>query len=206
MSNIITKEMLLQVAPYVLTGDATMNPLTEVLAESLSKLSLNTLLPIIYSRIDQLPEDMLDLLAKDFKVEWYNYNQSVSVKRAVIKDSFYVHRHLGTVGAVKRAISDVWDAFSLEEWFDYGGDPYHFRVAVADNDFTISKREEARKLINATKNVRSTLDDIYAQAFINIAVDTQSGGYVVDETPPELYEAQVDVTRCDESYAAEEAI
>ena len=214
MSNGVTKENLLQVLPSVLAKDAEMQPLGETASMALAALWSNVDLPTIYSRIDDLPESLLDILAKDFKIDWYNFDHPIETKRAVIKDSFYVHKHLGTVGAVKRALSDVWPSFSLEEWYDYGGDPYHFRVAIADHDFTVAKREQAIRYINLVKNVRSWLDEIYAQVIGDIViVETSSYVYldylvasdieltnandITDWEEPQfdVQDAQVDVTR-----------
>lgn len=176
----VTKENLLQVLPAVLADDAGMQPLGETASEALSGLWRKVDLPTIYSRIDELPESLLDILAKDFKIDWYNFDHPVETKRAVIKDSFYVHKHLGTVGAVKRALSDIWQSFSLEEWFNYGGLPYHFRVAIADNDFTLEKRAQAIRYINLVKNVRSWLDDIYVQTVSDIVIVEHTGYAYVD--------------------------
>ena len=223
MSNGVTKENLLQTLPSVLANDAGMQPLGETASTVLAALWNNIDLPTIYSRIDELPESLLDILAKDFKVDWYNYDHPVETKRAVIKDSFFVHKHLGTVGAVKRALSDVWPSFSLEEWFHYGGEPYHFRVAIADKDFTVAKREQAIRYINLVKNVRSWLDDIYAQVIGDIVIVETSGWCYVDylvASDIELTNAnditdweqpvfdsqpgQVDMTRVGASYVAAE--
>lgn len=178
--NDLNKDSILQTLPSVLAGDAGMMPLGETAAEVLMLMWAQVDLPSIYSRIDELPEALLDILAKDFKVDWYNYNHSIEIKRAVIKDSFYVHKHLGTVGAVKRALSDIWPSCSLEEWFEYGGEPYHFRVSIADNDFTGDKHEQAAKAIAMTKNVRSWLDGIYTQTISNIVI-VMTGEYTYIE-------------------------
>ena len=130
MNNGFTKSNLLHTAPKVLKNDAGMNPLVDTIAEAISKLGMKVVFPNIYARIDELPEDLLDILAKDFKVDWYDYNWGIEAKRQTIKDSFYVHRHLGTVGAVKTALSDVWPPSTVEEWFEYGGEPYYFRVIL----------------------------------------------------------------------------
>lgn len=171
---------LRQTLPSVLASDAGMQPLGDVAAQALAAVWSKVDLPTIYSRIDELPEELLDILAQDFGVSWYNYNHDLETKRAVIRDSFHVHKHLGTVGAVKRALSDVWPSYSLQEWFEYGGDPYHFRVVIADEDFTPEKRAQAIRYINMVKNVRSWLDEIYAQSVSDIVIEESSGYAYVD--------------------------
>ena len=159
MNSTISKDKLMQTAPSVLVNDASMNPLVNVLADALSKLTGNCLAPIIYTRIEDLPEDLLDILAKDFKVEWYDYNWGIEAKRKTIKDSFYVHRHLGTVGSVKRALSDVWPPSTVEEWFEYGGEPFYFRAILDASDSTEPIRvDSALNAIMFYKSARSHLE------------------------------------------------
>lgn len=116
--------------PDVILKDEHMRQLAEVAARVLYKRTQNYDKAAIYSRIDQLDEGVLDILAQDFKVDWYDYNADVAEKRRTIKDSWFVHKRMGTKSAVERAVSDVWPNSKIEEWFDYSGDPYHFRVIL----------------------------------------------------------------------------
>lgn len=180
----MTKENLMRTFPAVLDQDEGMNPLGQMIADALSKLMTKADLVKIYSRIDELDETVLDTLAKDFDVVWYDYNYSLETKRALIKDSFYVHRRLGTKGALDRALSDIFPNSTVWEWFEYGGDPYCFRVVV---DVTKS-REPAhigmlKRAIEYYKSFRSHLeeDDVVVRITCGIVIRTaQSGiGYSV---------------------------
>jgi len=174
MSNTISKDMLMRTAPSVLVNDPGMNPLVQVLAQTMADLFNKCYSPILYSRIDDLPEAVLDILAKDFKVEWYDYNWAIEAKRQTIKDSFYVHRHMGTVGAVKTALSDVWPPATVEEWFEYGGDPYYFRAILdaGNSDMPINV-DSALDAIMFYKSARSHLES-------NIPVVRVTFGFLVE--------------------------
>jgi len=174
MNNTVTKEMLLRTAPSVLMNDANMKPIVDVLAETMANLFGKCSYPTILSRIDELPESLLDILAKDFKVEWYDYNWGIEAKRNTIKDSFYVHRHLGTVGAIKRALTDVWPPSTVEEWFEYGGEPFYFR-AILDASGTIEPIyiDLALDAIMFYKSARSHLEN-------NIPVVRVTFGFVIE--------------------------
>lgn len=163
MSNVITKEMLMSTAPTVLLNDPEMRPLVELAAEEMAKFYAACSLPNIYSRIDELPEDLLDILAEDFKVDWYDYNYDIETKRAVLRDSFFVHRHLGTVAAVETALKDVWPSARVEEWFDYSGPPYHFRIYVAAQ-WSQETEDTIRRTVEKYKNARSVLDGVQFNA------------------------------------------
>ena len=57
-----------------------------------------------------------------------------------------------------------FDHVTIEEWFDYGGDPYTFRVfiEVVTEGFDINDLTEVQAVINQTKNVRSHLEMLRA--------------------------------------------
>lgn len=77
----------------------------------------------VYTAIDSLPEDLLDVLAVQFKVDWYRDDYPVETKRRVIKTAMEVRRYCGTEWAVKQAISAIYPNSEIVEWYDYGGTP-----------------------------------------------------------------------------------
>ena len=175
MSSGITKANLLNTAPAVLVNDKSMNPLVDTLADALAKLAASCRMATIYPRIDELPEGLLDILAKDFKVDWYDFNYSLETKRKVLKDSFYVHRHMGTRAAVEKALCDVWPDSVLEEWFEYGGEPFHFRVVLNASDGSNPiPLDTALEKIRIYKPVRAHLEsDIpILRVVFNVVVQT----------------------------------
>ena len=117
----------------------------------------------LYTRIKELPENLLDILAYDFKVDWWDPNYTLEEKRQTFKDSWYVHKHLGTKAAVVTAIRDIYPLTTLEEWFEYeGGQPYHFRLRIditSDSGDKVRQRRVLERL-NFYKNLRSHVDEI----------------------------------------------
>ena len=79
----------------------------------------------VYTAIDSLPEDLLDVLAVQFKVDWYRDDYPVETKRRVIKTAMEVRRYCGTEWAVKQAISAIyrrsWSGTTTAERQDAGG-------------------------------------------------------------------------------------
>ena len=76
-----------------------------------------------YTGIDQAPEVLLDILAVQFRVDWYRDDYPVETKRELIKTAMEVHRHCGTRWAVEKALSLIYPKTSIKEWFEYGGQP-----------------------------------------------------------------------------------
>lgn len=157
--NNLTRDLLLSVLPDPLKSDTHMLELATTAADALVDAWERTTLPRIFSNLDGAPEWVLDVLAKDLNVILYDKTYSIEVKRALLRDAMYTHRHLGTPSAIERAIADIWADVKLEEWFEYGGDPYHFRLTVYGDD-TDEDEATTELIIKKTKNVRSILDSI----------------------------------------------
>ncbi|MEM0326953.1 MAG: phage tail protein I [Desulfurococcaceae archaeon] len=112
---------------------------------------------LIYSRIDELPEEVLDLLAWQFHIEGYELASTIEEKKRLIKKAIELHRYKGTKWAVEKALEALGVDSVLEEWFEYGGEPYHFKVLLSGIKEE-AKWKEIRKAIDEYKNVRSWYD------------------------------------------------
>lgn len=148
--------------PQPLKNDPNMLALAKVIAEQMQITARQIKQNIIYARIDELDEKTLDVLAYDLHVDWYDYTYPVEVKRATIKDSVKVHRKLGTKYAVETALGNVFPGSRVEEWFEYGGEPYMFKVIIGATVAGISADRQAAVLerVRFYKNLRSHLEAI----------------------------------------------
>ena len=151
--------------PAVLFDDARMNALAHAIAKALAARLDELPLAEIYTRIDALPEALLDILARDFSIDWYNYDSPTGAKRNLIKSNYYVHRHLGTSGAVKSAVLAAFAQSSIEEWFEYNGKPYHFRVRVGTHgSFSLQQFSELLRIIEWSKRHSAHLESVTVEA------------------------------------------
>lgn len=151
--------------PPVLQNDETMLALARSIAEQLQATAQQIKKNVIYARIDELDEQILDILAYDLHVDWYDYSYPVEVKRQTIKDSINVHRKLGTKYAVETALGAVYPGTTVKEWFEYGGKPYMFKVIIGATTAGVSAERQAAVLerVRFYKNLRSHLEAISYQ-------------------------------------------
>ena len=158
----IRSDDFLRTLPSVLKNDDRFRTLASVAAKQLRMIVDDIRLDTIYARIDTLPEELLDILAYDFKVDWWDYDYTVEQKRQTLKDSFMVHKHLGTKFAVETAISAIYPETTVQEWFEYGGDPYTFRLSIDATDVAVNTAKHLRvlELAEYYKNLRSHLDGV----------------------------------------------
>ncbi|MEG1491126.1 MAG: phage tail protein I [Oscillospiraceae bacterium] len=162
MSNSIYEADYLRTLPEVLKRDETMFALATVIGNKLREVSSETLNAIIYAKIDTLPVAMLDILAYDFKVDWWDGNYTVEEKRKLLKDSWNVHRHLGTKSAIETALSAIYPDTKVLEWFDYNGAAYCFKLLIDATYQNVSPARHQRVLdrVEYYKNLRSHLDGV----------------------------------------------
>ena len=158
----LTPENLLRTLPDALRNDESMAALAESIAGVLADRPGEIRNLLIYSRIDQLPEDLLDILAHDFKVDWWDGDYSLEEKRRTLKDSWRVHRMLGTKAAVETAISAIYPDTQVSEWWEYGGKPYHFKLLIdaTYEDVDPDRHQRVIDRVAFYKNLRSVLDEV----------------------------------------------
>lgn len=161
-SRTLNSENFMLSLPAVLADDKKLNALARSISGTLESRVKEIEKVNIYARIDELPEDLLDILAQDFKVDWWDYSLTLSEKRETLKRSWYVHKHMATPSAVTTALSAFYSETECEEWFEYGGEPYHFRLAMTlpAEEIQSTKHEKVVSLLRFYKNLRSVLDRI----------------------------------------------
>ncbi len=163
MSNIYNADLLASL-PAVLGNDTTMTAIATVISTQLKKVLEASNKVVIYAQIDELPEEVLDVMAYDFKVDWWDNNATLAQKRQLIKDCWNVHRSLGTKAAIQTAVSGVFPGTVIFEWFEYDGDPFHFQI-VNTTEISSELQERMIKMLNMAKNARSVLDGIIVALF-----------------------------------------
>lgn len=67
---------------------------------------------------DKCPVHLLPYLAWAFSVDKWDENWSEEVKRIAIKQSFFIHKHKGTINAVRRVVEPIGYLVELKEWFN----------------------------------------------------------------------------------------
>lgn len=134
--------------------------------------------------IDELSEAELDDLAWELNIQWYDTTASISIKRDLIKNSDKVYQHLGTKWAVENVIRTYFGDGSIEEWFEYSGDPGHFRVLSSNPSLNNERLTEFLNLLNKIKRASAKLDSI------NISLGAElvlSAGVALHEVTKETY-------------------
>lgn len=114
-----------------------------------------------YAAIDTMPEWLLDYMAVELRTPSYDENYSLKTKRALIQGALLFFTQMGTPAAVNRIIETIFETGYIEEWFEYDGEPHHFRAYVGDGgEVGQGELEEFRRILSSVKRLSSWIDDI----------------------------------------------
>lgn len=156
---------------------AAIDSIVPKLSESIGKLST-------WDRIDELGGAELDELAWELNIPWYDASASLDIKRDVIKNSDKVYAHLGTKWAVENVIHSYFGDGKIEEWFQYDGEPGHFRVLSSNPSLNNERLTEFLNLLDKVKRASAKLDGISITLDAELAL---SMGVALHEVSKEQY-------------------
>ena len=114
-------------------------------------------------RFAEAPVALLPWLAWEESVDSWNPAWTPDQKRAVIAASWEAHRRKGTPAAMAEALGGLGYDLSFQEWFEYGGLPYRFRIEIdIPSDYPLTDAEFDAVIDTAieAKNVRSFLEKV----------------------------------------------
>ena len=151
----------IRLLPAFMRGDAAVQGLAAGLDEIIPGLAQSIGRLTTWDRIDELTEDELDDLAWELNILWYDKAVGIDAKREIVKSSDEVYRHLGTKWAVESVINSYFGEGYLREWFEYDGEPGHFRVYSTNATINNERLVEFLNLLYKVKRASSKLDGIY---------------------------------------------
>lgn len=180
---------LLQIVPYSIAKDETVQNVAKSLDAPTNDVTGNIRNILILSRIDELPEEILDALAWEYHVDTYDTEYSVNRKRALVGEAIKDHRYKGTPYALKTALSIIADA-ELEEWYQYDAAPYHFRIHLQRMPASAAEYRKVDSICRLTKNVRSWCDGVQCDVALDWPIYV--GGAKEIKTAITIYPAGTD--------------
>lgn len=160
MNNTVYDIDFTRALPTSLKEDETINTLGRVIAAELQKNIELSRLNIIYPRIDELPEHLLDVLAYDLHIDWYDPDAPAAVKRDIIKQSVKIHKRMGTKYAVESVVKTYFGSGEVREWHEYGGEPHHFKILTDNPSVTDENAEQFFRILDIVKRKSSWLETI----------------------------------------------
>ena len=180
------------IVPRLLMDDARLLAVKFALEPQLRLVSEAARETLFLPRLNILDEQLLDVLAEQYHSDFYDLQLSAAQKRALIRDAILWHRRKGSPAAVEEVATKVFRDAHVSEWFQYGGEPYFFRiemdVSADDETADFDTMNRLRKAVYESKNARSWLE--YYGFTINQAdtqVESESHSMLVERIYEDWY-------------------
>lgn len=147
---------------------------------------------------DTCPAHLLYQLAWAWSVDRWDEAWPEEVKRSVIRSSFYVHAHKGTIGALRRVVEPFGYLIEVVEWFktEPMGVPGTFALKIGVSDEGISEEtyQELTWLIDDARPVSRHMTglaiSLETRGNLNIGVALYEGDEI-DVYPPTMRDIEV---------------
>lgn len=141
----------------------------------------------LFCDIDEASEEALDALAVELQTPLYKNDYPLTVKRQIVKNSMLYYIRSGTRGAVEELLADIYQGAEVEEWFEYGGKPNYFRVAIDISRTTVPVAEmapaELESGLYSVKRASSALESLSYMIRHAITIGCKVEAFL--QSPPE---------------------
>ncbi len=182
MSKTTKTVTLLELLPENLRSDPDIIAASAAADKEFQEIAQKVGLVMVMTDIDSAPGIILDHLAIQMRIDFYDTAFPIETKRRLVKSGYLKKYTKGTPYAVQQIIQDVFGNGEIIEWFEYEGEPYSFMVKTDALAYSEERIEQIVKLINTVKNLRSWLEKIFIEKTkemeLNIALGHMKGTVV----------------------------
>lgn len=113
----------------------------------------------IWSDLDGVNPRYYDQIAKTARASYYKSEYDDKKKLGIIKSAVMTRRHSGSVKAVEELVSKAFYYADFIPWYEYNGEPYHFKIIIKDEPDSESK-QLFEEMLKKTKAARSIIDGV----------------------------------------------
>lgn len=152
-------------APFDLMPKALQTPENQALSYSIKKgqekiLNYSKRI-VLYANLNYIPDEILNLAALELRTQYYDRDASRKVREDMVRQTLFWYMHGGTKTVLEEYLATLYQGGHVEEWYEYGGNPYFFKaiVTIKDEDIiSVGDGKNITRRILAYKNVRSWLE------------------------------------------------
>lgn len=139
--------------PAIAAAPASLDTELQVTTSEIRKLD-------ILGRSEEWSSEEVDELAWQYKPPYYDPELPLEQRRELVRTAIQFHRKKGTPRAVEDLVKLLFGEGRVEEWFEYGGQPFHFQVMTNNSDVTTVRAQEFIRAVNSVKRLSTTLDRV----------------------------------------------
>lgn len=131
----------------------------------------------LWADLDNADAKHYDYMAMTIGAPYYESEYSDDQKLRLLKSALATRRYAGTVKAIEELLTNVFDEGKFIPWYEYDGEPYHFKISVQKMPSAQDKAlfTKMLKKVKATRSVIDEVDiiegDFHAKWYIGMAME-----------------------------------
>ena len=150
---------LAEILPENISADKNLKAVAESLDCELKRLTQELRQVLHLPRLNELNHEVLNHFGYQFHCDHFEpESMNLEVKRNLIRQSLYWHKIKGTPASVEEFLGYFGIGAQVIENWEYGGEPYFFRLKLKDVAYLMDDGDTFIRLIYAAKNERSWID------------------------------------------------
>lgn len=115
---------------------------------------------MLFTNVEHLKNEELDLLAAMLHAPYYKTDFDLKTKRELVKNTVRYRNYAGKNISIQEILALFYGEIDIEEWNEYGGVPYHFRMVSKDKVLTAEMVQECLRIIELLKRITANYDGI----------------------------------------------
>lgn len=113
---------------------------------------------MVSANVDAMPDAVLDILAVELRIPYYNRDYATPVKRELIKGAIQYWATAGTVGSLTKILEDIFGDAEIEDWYTYNSSPGYFRILTNNPNVTGDTLKQFEETAKNVKRLSAWLD------------------------------------------------
>ena len=118
---------------------------------------------IIHYNVDNMPEELLDYLAVEKALPYYDGSYNIDLKRKLVQEGLSWYFMAGTKKGVEDLIQTIFGSGNIKEWFEFDEPEQNkgtFDIDICGENITPDAVERFTKILKNAKNVSRHLRNV----------------------------------------------
>lgn len=146
----------------------------------------------VWTDLEHVNPRYYGMIAACIRSLYYNSSYDDKTKLTILKNAMKVNRYAGSRKAVDQLISDVYGSAEFHPWYEYGGQPYHFKITT-DTVLAEDIIERFSEILERAKRLRSIMDNIMIHRGIDQTYYFRGNGVSWSRSPAILADSRDDL-------------
>lgn len=151
---------LLDILPFNLATDSTVKNASLAIDARLQATAGLIVQLNFLENLSSIPEQFLDELAYQYHVDFYSAGLVREQKELLVAQSLILHLRKGTPAAVEDLMTSLFGDGTVEEWFEYSGQPFHYRVYTTNGAVTTTQAQDFARALASVTRLSARLDSV----------------------------------------------